>query len=239
MIRIAAVGDTHVEARSWESWRAALAGVSTQADALLLAGDLTQGGTLEEARALVAALEVVSIPVLAVLGNHDYEADRVADLRGILQAAGVSLLEGDADTRTVRGARIGVAGVKGFGGGFADACGSEFGEPEMKAFIAHTRRSAEQLGKALRGLEADVRVALLHYAPVVDTLRGERVAIHAFLGSHLLGTAIDAAGADLVLHGHAHAGTEIGVTPGGIPVRNVAAPVIGCAYRVYDVGARA
>jgi Icc-related predicted phosphoesterase len=238
MIRIAAVGDTHVEARGWERWRDALASVSARADALLLAGDLTQGGVPEEARALVAALEVVSIPVVAVLGNHDYEADRVGEVRSILETGGVALLEGDAEVRTVRGARLGVAGVKGFGGGFVDACGSEFGEPEMKAFIAHTRRSAERIGAALRGLDADVRVALLHYAPVPDTLRGERVAIHPFLGSHLLAAAIDAAGADLVLHGHAHGGTEVGVTPGGIPVRNVAAPVIGSAYRVYEVGAR-
>jgi Icc-related predicted phosphoesterase len=236
MIRIAAVGDLHVEAAVWERWRDDLDGVSAAADVLLLAGDLTQSGSPDETRALVAALARVTIPIFAVLGNHDYEANCVETVGAILGAGGVALLEGAADTRTVRGERIGIAGVKGFGGGFVDACGSEFGEPEMKAFIAHTRRSAERLYDALRRLEADVRVALLHYAPVQETLRGERVAIHAFLGSHLLGDAIDAAGADLVLHGHAHGGTENGVTPGGIRVCNVAQPVIRCAYRVIEIG---
>jgi Icc-related predicted phosphoesterase len=126
-----------------------------------------------------------------------------------------------------------VAGTKGFGGGFAGACGSEFGEPEMKAFINHTRELAENLERSLAGLDADLRVALLHYSPVEGTLLGERLEIYPFLGSYLLAEAVDRAGADLVLHGHAHRGTEQGVTPGGVQVRNVAQPVIRHAYHVY------
>jgi Icc-related predicted phosphoesterase len=127
-----------------------------------------------------------------------------------------------------------VAGVKGFGGGFAGACGSDFGEREMKAFVTHTKDVAHRLEAALAGLQdADARVALLHYAPVEATLQGERLEIYPFLGSYLLGEAVDRAGADLALHGHAHAGTEKGVTPGGVHVRNVAQAVIRAPYRVY------
>src|SRR6185503_16575923 len=129
--------------------------------------------------------------------------------------------------------RVGIAGTKGFGGGFVGACGSDFGEPEMKAYMRHTHALAAGLRTALDSLRADVRIALLHYAPVPDTLEGERLEIYPFLGSYLFAEAIDAVGADLVIHGHAHAGTEKGVTAGGVRVRNVAEPVIRSAYRVY------
>jgi Icc-related predicted phosphoesterase len=129
--------------------------------------------------------------------------------------------------------RVGVAGTKGFGGGFAGACGGDFGEAEMKAFVRHTRSLAESLGKQLASLDADLRVALLHYSPVEATLQGERLEIYPFLGSYLLAEAVDRAGADLVVHGHAHAGSEKGLTAGGIRVRNVAQPVIKRAYNVY------
>ncbi|RIL07437.1 MAG: metallophosphoesterase [Proteobacteria bacterium] len=236
MIRVAAVGDLHLGVDSSAQWRDALAPVSDDAELLLLAGDLTRIGTPQEAEALAAVLRPVSIPIVAVLGNHDHHAECPARVVEILQGAGVELLEGSATRHDVAGVRVGIAGAKGFGGGFPNACGSEFGEPEMKAFIAHTRRVAAGLGAALAGLEADLRIALLHYAPVEDTLRGERCEIFPFLGSYLLGEAIDHAGADLVLHGHAHSGTEKGVTPGGIRVRNVAQPVIGSAYRLYCFG---
>jgi Icc-related predicted phosphoesterase len=129
-----------------------------------------------------------------------------------------------------------VAGTKGFGGGFAGASASPFGEEEMKAFVGHTEEVAAGLEGALGALDADLRVALLHYSPVESTLAGERLEIYPFLGSYLLAEAIDRAGADLVLHGHAHRGTERGVTPGGISVRNVAETVIGHAYKVYGLG---
>jgi Icc-related predicted phosphoesterase len=133
----------------------------------------------------------------------------------------------------VAGHRVGIAGSKGFGGGFAGACASDFGEPEMKAFVGHTRTLAGNLERALAGLRADRRIALLHYSPVAETLAGEPREIHAFLGSYLLAEAVDRAGADLVIHGHAHRGSRDGTTPGGVPVRNVAAPVIGRAYEVF------
>jgi Icc-related predicted phosphoesterase len=233
LIRVAAIGDTHVGAEGFERWRTGFADVSERADLLLLAGDLTQVGDPDEAHALVWSLERVTVPVLAVLGNHDHHSDQPERVAAVLESAGIPVLEGDAATLSFGGVRVGVAGAKGFGGGFEPACGSDFGERAMKDFIAHTRDSARRLHDALRRLEADVRIALLHYAPTRDTLRGEPPEIHAFLGSHLLGAAIDAAGADLVLHGHAHAGVEIGATAGGIRVHNVAEPVIGCAYRLF------
>jgi Icc-related predicted phosphoesterase len=154
----------------------------------------------------------------------------------MLTAAGVRVLEGEAEVIHVNGSRLGIAGLKGFGGGFAGAAGADFGEREMKAFIRHTQEGADRLHGALGTLEdADVRVALLHYAPIKSTLVGERLEIYPFLGSYLLAEAIDYAGADLVLHGHAHRGTEKGVTPGGIHVRNVAQPVIRHAFNLYCI----
>lgn len=236
MIRIAAVGDLHLGVDSREPWREALARVSDDADLLALAGDLTRVGTPEEADALADVLRPVSIPIVAVLGNHDHHAECPRRVGEILASAGVELLERSSTTLDVNGVRVGIAGAKGFGGGFPNACGSEFGEPEMKAFIAHTREISAALGSSLAKLDADLRIALLHYAPIDGTLRGERCEIVPFLGSYLLGEAIDRAGADLVLHGHAHAGAEKGMTPGGIRVRNVAQPVIGAAYRLYCFG---
>jgi Icc-related predicted phosphoesterase len=237
MIRVAAVGDMHFGTESHGTYRPSLEHVAERADVLLLAGDLTRHGDPAEAAVLAEELADLPIPVLAVLGNHDYHMDREDELTREIEKAGIRVLEGEAATLQVNGARVGIAGIKGFGGGFAGACGSDFGEPEMKAFIGHTRKLSERLTTTLEGLEADLKIALLHYAPVPETLAGERLEIFPFLGSYLLGEAIDRVGADLVLHGHAHRGSEKGMTPGGVHVRNVAQPVIGHAYSVYCFGA--
>jgi Icc-related predicted phosphoesterase len=205
-----------------------------EADLFLLAGDLTLTGYVEEAEVAAAELMQVEIPIVAVLGNHDYHQDRQQDIARVLGEAGVTVLEGTGAVLNIGSTRVGVAGVKGFGGGFPGACGTDFGEPEMKAFIRHTQNIARQLEGAL-ALDADILVALLHYSPVESTLRGERLEIYPFLGSYLLGEAVDRAGAHLVLHGHAHAGIEGGVTPGGALVRNVALPVISQPYKVYNL----
>jgi Icc-related predicted phosphoesterase len=233
LIRIAAVGDLHVAADNSSTWRERLKGVNSDADLLLLAGDLTRAGTREEADALRRALGAVDIPILALLGNHDYHYDLEHAVIGAVERCGGRVLEGESAIVEVGSMRVGVAGTKGFGGGFAGACGSDFGEPEMKAYMRHTHALADGLRTALEPLKADVRIALLHYAPVPDTLAGERLEIYPFLGSYLLAEAIDAAGADLAVHGHAHAGTEKGVTAGGVHVRNVAEPVIRSPYRIY------
>jgi Icc-related predicted phosphoesterase len=236
MIRIAAVADIHLGTDAGGSLRPALEHVPQRADVLLLAGDLTRRGTTEEARVVAGELRGLSVPVVAVLGNHDYHSDQQGEVADVLRDAGVEVLEGDATVVDVGGERLGIAGTKGFGGGFPGACGSDFGEPEMKAFIRHTQGLADKLEVALDELDSDHRVALLHFSPVEGTLRGERLEIYPFLGSYLLAEAVDRAGADLVLHGHAHAGSEHGITPGGVPVRNVAQPVIRRAYHLYCLG---
>ena len=242
MSRIAAVGDIHVGVDSVGRVAAGLASVGEDADVLLLAGDLTRCGEPAEAWLVAGELEAIDIPIVAVLGNHDHHADRAAAVVDILEEAGVTVLDGTATTITAGGVTVGIAGTKGFGGGFAGACATAFGERAMKAFVEETKAEAARLRGALDGLDVDHRIALLHYSPVEETLRGERLEIYPFLGSHLLAEAVDTAGADLVVHGHAHHGSERGVTPGGTRVRNVAQPVIQCAYRVYDlrdhVGAR-
>lgn len=237
MITVASVGDIHLGTDSRGRFRAWLEGIAERADLFLLAGDLTKRGEPDEATVVAHEVGGLGIPTIAVLGNHDYHVDEQARVTDILEHAGIRVLEGEAEVVEVRGARVGVAGTKGFGGGFAGACGSEFGEPEMKAFVRHTQVLADGLEAALGALDADHRIALMHYAPVRETLSGEPPEIYPFLGSHLLGAAVDRAGADLVLHGHAHHGAEKGVTPGGVLVRNVAQNVIRHGYNLYTLGA--
>ncbi|MFE7744614.1 metallophosphoesterase [Nocardia sp. NPDC057455] len=234
-MRIAAVGDVHLGVDARGQWRPALEGLSERADALLLAGDLTRHGTADEGRVVAAEFADLGVPVVAVLGNHDYHGDAEHEIATVLADHGITVLEGTSVTLNVDGSTLGVAGTKGFGGGFAGKCASVFGEPLMREFAAHTVDVAAALGAALATLRTDVTVALTHYSPISDTLHGEPREIYPFLGSYLLGEAIDEHGADLALHGHAHAGTERGTTPGGIRVRNVAQPVIRAAYAVYDM----
>lgn len=236
MVRIAAVGDIHVRLGHRGRWRGSWTGLAGVADVLLLAGDLTGEGTVEEAEILIDELRDLPVPAMAVLGNHDYHENAEAEITRLLREAGVTILEGDGVVVEVGGGRLGVAAVKGFGGGFAGRCCAAYGEQEMKAFAGHTVARADQLRAALSGLgPADAVVALTHYAPVPETLAGEPLELYPFLGSYLLGEAIDAAHVDLAIHGHAHLGTECGVTPGGVPVRNVAHAVIGRPYAVYDL----
>ncbi len=240
MIRIAAVGDVHLGPDVAGRHRAGLAGIADVADVLLLAGDLTRHGTVDEAAIVAAEYRDLGVPVVAVLGNHDYHSDAQDEITGLLTDAGITVLEGDCTVLDLPSGRLGVAGVKGFGLGFAGRCGSDFGEPEMKAFSRHGRASGEALRQALAALpEVDVTVALTHYAPIDDTLVGEPPEIWPFLGNYLLGEAVDAAACHLAVHGHAHLGTEKGLTAGGVRVRNVAQPVIGTAYACYEVAATA
>ena len=231
IVRVAAVGDVHVGLDSGPvlGTPGRLAEV---ADVLLIAGDLTRRGTPAEAEVLAAELATVDVPVVVVLGNHDYESDAEDEVVGIVESVGATVLDGDATTIAVGGVTVGVAGTAGFGGGFPGGTCAEFGEPLMKAFVRRTREMAHDLRDALETMEADVRIALTHYSPVEDTLAGEPLQIHPFLGSYLLAEAIDTGGAHLAIHGHAHRGTRAGATPCGVPVRNVAQPVLGRPYTV-------
>jgi Icc-related predicted phosphoesterase len=236
VIRIAAVGDVHLDEDVVGRFRPALEELPDCADVLLLAGDLTRHGTESEARCVAQEFGDLGVPVLTVLGNHDHQCDQVPQVVKVLEAVGITVLEGTGIVLDTPGGRLGVAAVKGFGGGFAGRCASDFGEPEMKAFVQTTKDSADALGTALRGLDCDTLVALTHYSPVPDTLAGEPLEIYPFLGCYQLGQAIDSAPTALALHGHAHHGTERGTTPGGVRVRNVAHPVIKQAYSVFHLG---
>jgi Icc-related predicted phosphoesterase len=236
VIRIAAVGDVHLDQDVVGRFRPALEELPECADVLLLAGDLTRHGTEAEARCVAEEFGGLAVPVVTVLGNHDHQCDQVPQVVKVLEDAGITVLEGNGVVLDCAGGRLGIAGVKGFGGGFAGRCASDFGEPEMKSFVRTTTDSADRLGAALRSLDCDMLVALTHYSPVPDTLAGEPLEIYPFLGSYQLGQAIDSAPTALALHGHAHAGTERGTTPGGVRVRNVAHPVIKQAYSVFHVG---
>ncbi|MFJ4578677.1 metallophosphoesterase family protein [Streptomyces echinatus] len=241
MIRVAAVGDIHMGPESQGTLRPSFETLPRCADVLLLAGDLTRHGTPEEAAIVAREIKDLQVPVVAVLGNHDHHDERPEEVTAILRDAGAHVLEGQAAVVSSDGARIGVAGTKGFGGGFVGRCAGEFGEPLMKEFVRYTRRCADALHGALKDLEesdCDVRIALTHFSPVPDTLAGEPLEIYPFLGSYLLAEAIDTGGADLAVHGHAHAGTEHGMTSGGVRVRNVAQPVIGQAFHVYHLPGR-
>jgi Icc-related predicted phosphoesterase len=235
VIRVAAVGDVHVDADVVGLFRPALQSLTECADVLLLAGDLTRHGTPDEAACVATEFGGLAVPVVAVLGNHDYHSDQAAEVTQVLTDAGITVLDGTATVVRTGEHRLGVAGVKGFGGGFAGRCASAFGEREMKEFVWHSQDSADRLESALRSLECDVRVALTHYAPVPETLVGEPPEIHPFLGSYLLGQAIDNGAAVLAVHGHAHRGSPNGMTPGGVLVRNVAHPVIQQAFSVFHV----
>lgn len=234
-VRIAAVGDVHLGEDSGGTLRPALEELPDRADALLLAGDLTRHGTVAEARVVAREFADLAVPVIAVLGNHDHHGDVPDEITALLTDHGITVLEGSAVTVPVAGIRLGVAGTKGFGGGFAGKCASVFGERQMREFASHTVDLADALHTALAGLEAEVTVALTHYSPIGDTLHGEPLEIYPFLGSYLLGEAIDACRPQLAVHGHAHHGCERGTTPGGTRVRNVAQPVLRAAFAVYEL----
>ncbi|GAA1635995.1 metallophosphoesterase [Nonomuraea maheshkhaliensis] len=232
-LRIAAVGDIHLGEDVRGRYRKKLDGIEDRADVFMLAGDLTRHGTLEEGRLVADELRGLPIPTVAVLGNHDYHSDLQDEIAAELRDAGVIVLDDEGVVIQCGDKKLGVVGGKGFGGGFAGKCASEFGEREIKDFVSHTRQIAERWKVALKEIVADERVVLSHYSPTKETLEGEPHEIYPFLGSYLLAEAVDTAGADLILHGHAHRGSEKGMTPGGIRVRNVALPVLNRAYAVY------
>ena len=230
--RIAAVGDFHFDQSRVGAVRDLLAGVSGEADVLAICGDFTTHGDSEQIRGFVEELRDVDIPIVAVLGNHDHEGGTPGEVTAILEERGVHVLDG---TNVVIDG-IGFAGVKGFGGGFGRGMLGPFGEKEWKDLVQTALDESLKLEGALRTLKTTTRVALLHYAPIVETLAGEPEMIFPFLGSSRLLTPIETYGATVVFHGHAHTGAPHGSTPTGIPVYNVALPLLqqeGISYRVW------
>ncbi|MBW3596520.1 MAG: metallophosphoesterase [Planctomycetes bacterium] len=223
-LRVGAVGDIHFGPRS-ESIHGLLAHADQHADVLLLCGDVTNRGLPEEAEALARELHSVKIPVLAVLGNHDYESDRQKEVSDVLADAGVKMLDGDS----VEIGGVGFAGVKGFGGGFGKWALAAFGEPSMKAFVRESMEEMLKLEVALARLKTERRIVLLHYSPIQGTVEGEPPDIYPFLGSSHLEEPLNRYEVTAAFHGHAHLGHLEGKTHAGIPVYNVAEHVLRLA----------
>jgi Icc-related predicted phosphoesterase len=235
-LRVAAVGDLHMRAAVAGRFRPDFLRLSADADILLLAGDLTDGGTRAESELLCAELDGLPVPVVAVLGNHDHDQRSGYLIAAQLTASGVHVLDGTAISLDIGGIRVGIAGVMGGSGGFPGHPGTpEEGSAEHRARMRRGPLDALRLRQALDQLDCETRIALTHFAPVIDTLAGEPPKIYAGLGCHDLAVALDAGAAVLAVHGHAHGGTEFGRTQGGVPVRNVSYPVLGRAYAVYEV----
>lgn len=222
ILRIAAVGDLHCSKTSQGKLAPIFAHAAERADVLLLAGDLTDYGQPDEAHVLVRELAAVKMPAIAVLGNHDFESGQQDEVKRILVEGGIHVLDGDA--HEVEG--VGFAGVKGFAGGFGQRALGPWGEDAIKTFVQEAVDEALKLEAALARLRTLLKVVLLHYAPVEDTVRGEPPTIFPFLGSSRLEEPIDRYHAHAVFHGHAHSGSPNGRTKGGIPVYNVSLPLL-------------
>ena len=238
-VRVAAIGDLHCTKASQGSFQPLFARVTESADMLLLAGDLTDYGLPDEARILARELSVLRIPVVAVLGNHDVECGKEDDIRHILTDAGVVVLDGDACE--LHG--VGIAGAKGFGGGFGRRALGPWGEKIIKQFVREAVDEALKLEAALARLRTDQIVALLHYSPIQKTVEGEPLEVYPFCGSSRLEEPIGRYPVSLVVHGHAHRGYPEGTTRTGVPVYNVAMPLLTrtfadkLPFRVFEVPA--
>jgi Icc-related predicted phosphoesterase len=222
-LRVAAVGDLHCTRTSEGVYQPLFAKIGESADVLVLCGDLTDYGTSEEARVLAKDLSALKLPKVAVLGNHDFESNAADEVSRILtDAAGVVVLDGTA----VEILGVGFAGAKGFPGGFGARALQAWGEAPVKAFVAAAIEEALKLESALARLRTRGRVAILHYAPVGATVDGEPIEIYPFLGSSRLEEPINRYRPDVVFHGHAHRGQLEGTTSAGVPVYNVALPLL-------------
>lgn len=237
-MRIAAVGDLHCTTTSQGAFEPLFSAMSRAADAVVLAGDLTDFGLADEAQVLARELRAATAPVIAVLGNHDYESGAADQVRAILEGAGVKLLDGG--THEVGG--VGFAGAKGLGGGFGERALQPWGEDVMKRLVHESLAEALKLESALARLRTPVRVAVLHYSPIRDTVEGEPPEIFPFLGSSRLEEPLVRYSVTLAVHGHAHHGRPEGRTRAGAPVYNVCLPLLRAAspaeppFRLIDLG---
>jgi Icc-related predicted phosphoesterase len=238
--RIAAVADIHVRESDKGKWVEYFKEVSQKADVLLICGDLTDTGDEAEAQVLSDELKSCSIPVVGVLGNHDYEKGRHKLIRQIVQNSNVHILNGEA----IVIAGVGFAGIKGFGGGFDNFMLSMFGEGAMKAFVQEAVEEALHLDRALARLDGDhpniKKIAVLHYAPIKETIVGEPEPIYPFLGCSRLAEPLNRRNVLAAFHGHAHIGTLEGQTSNGVKVFNVAKPILlkagySVPYYIFEV----
>jgi len=239
-VRIAALADIHVRETDRGKWVDCFNEIATKADIMIIAGDLTDTGDEGEAAVLIEELKQCKIPIVGVLGNHDYEKGRHKLIRQMLQTNNIQILDGEAVV--IKG--IGFAGVKGFGGGFDKYMLSMFGEGAMKSFVQEAVDEALHLDRALARLDQEheniKKIAIMHYAPIADTVIGEPEAIFPFLGSSRLAEPLTRRNVVAAFHGHAHSGTLEGEAPGGVKVFNVAKPILEkggypCGYYLYTI----
>jgi Icc-related predicted phosphoesterase len=230
-VRIAAIGDLHVQETMSQPYRALFEEMSAAADFILLCGDLTNYGKTTEAEILASDLTAASVPIIAVLGNHDHESGHADSVKDILTHAGARILDGG---EAVELEGVGFAGCMGAMGGFGRGMLSAFGEQAVKTFVQSCLEETMKLETGLRMLRTDRAVAVLHYAPVTSTLEGEPLEILPFLGNSRLAETIDRFdNVKAVVHGHAHRGIARGETPKGVPVYNVARPVLARGERPF------
>jgi Icc-related predicted phosphoesterase len=233
-LRIAAAGDIHCRDTRRSDIEAAVDRLDA-VDLVLLAGDLTAHGEPEEAALLARAFAHVSAPMYAVLGNHDWHANRAQELTEVLSEGGIRVLDRSWATCEIGGTEIGVVGTKGFVGGYVGSHLPDFGEPLLRQVYAETSAEVDALDRGLREIAVSpVRIVLLHYSPTDETLAGEADGIRAFLGSDRLAAPIREHGPDLVLHGHAHAGRLEGAI-GDVPVYNVSVPVMKRDFWIFEL----
>jgi Icc-related predicted phosphoesterase len=221
-LRLAAVADIHCTKKGADNIRSLLSAMAQEADVLLLGGDLCDAGLTEEAEILAREIGILKVPVVAVLGNHDFEAGKAREIVEVLANAGVNVLDGKSCE--IHG--IGFAGAKGFAGGFGERALQPWGEQTIKAFVHEAVEEALKLESALAGLRTPNRIALLHYSPIVETVMGEPPEIFPFLGSSRLEEPLNRYPVAAVFHGHAHRGSPEGVTKTGVRVFNVAKSVL-------------
>jgi Icc-related predicted phosphoesterase len=237
VVRVAALADLHCTKTSQGAFQPLFARIVESSDMLLLAGDLTDYGLPEEARVLAKELGTLRIPVCAVLGNHDLESGKADEVTKILTDAGLNVLDGDACEML----GIGIAGVKGFGGGFGKRALGPWGETIIKQFVREAIDEALKLEAALARLRTPQLVALLHYSPIQQTVDGEPLEIYPFLGSSRLEEPLSRYPVSMVFHGHAHRGKPEGMTKNGAPVYNVSMPLLTrtfadrAPFRVFNV----
>jgi Icc-related predicted phosphoesterase len=235
VLRVAAAGDVHIRDSNREQVAEAFRAVERDADLVLIAGDLTTHGEPAQAELFAEVCRPLTVPVVAVLGNHDCHADRVDDVRAVLEDGGIRMLEREHEVLELCGTEVGIVGLKGFVGGFAGSNLPDFGERQLRDVYATTSEDVEALDRGLRAISmCPYRIVLLHYAPTGETLEGEPPGIWAFLGSDRLAAPIVEHAPDLVLHGHAHAGTFEGRV-GESPVYNVSVPVMGRDFWVFEL----
>jgi uncharacterized protein len=235
MVTIAAAGDVHASEATRTRLAESFAGVEAEVDIVLLAGDLTTHGEPEQAEVLADAVRGLSVPVCAVLGNHDLHAGHGEEVTAVLAAAGVHMLDRDSTTFELGGGRVGVVGAKGFVGGFAGSQLPDFGEPLLRRVYAETTQEVDAIRNGLQEIaHCPIRIVLLHYTPTSDTLHGEPEGIWTYLGSERLAAPIAEYRPDVVLHGHAHSGSFEGAI-GTVPVYNVAVHVTGRDFYVFEL----